>query len=296
MKNKRRILGIVAALLLAVVGTVSLMGYVRSSADKAAADEQLVEVYVIDDFVAMGADADAIRAAVAVEEVPARLVQDGAITDLDDIGDEVAAADLQPGDQLLGARLVSEDLIVEEVDDKVQIAARLDVERAVGGAIEEGDLVGVYISFDPFNIDESGAIVAAGDDAPSDDDADETVPAAIIDPDTGELVEPEASDEEEDDGPDKTPNVSRLEFQHVLVTGVQTVSKPNVADEDTEDASIAQVTGTQYVVTLALSPEESERFVFASEFGHIWLSIEPATVQDDGTRPVTLTNVYSVVD
>ena len=50
-----------------------------------------------------------------------------------------------------------------------------------------------------------------------------------------------------------------------------------------------------YVVTLALSPEQSERFVFAAEFGHVWLSNQPATVSDDGTRLVTLGNVYSVV-
>ena len=55
------------------------------------------------------------------------------------------------------------------------------------------------------------------------------------------------------------------------------------------------MSGTQYVVTLALSPEQSERFVFATEFGQVWLSIDPATVADDGTRLVTLGNVYRVV-
>ena len=91
--------------------------------------------------------------------------------------------------------------------------------------------------------------------------------------------------------------MTRLEFQHVLVTNVQTTNEPvmpDETDEDDEDA-VEQVTGSQYVVTLALSPEQSERFVFATEFGHVWLSNEPATVSDDGTRLVTLGNVYSVV-
>jgi hypothetical protein len=35
--------------------------------------------------------------------------------------------------------------------------------------------------------------------------------------------------------------------------------------------------------------------VFATEFGHVWLSIDPATVSDDGTRVVTLGDVYEVV-
>jgi hypothetical protein len=79
-----------------------------------------------------------------------------------------------------------------------------------------------------------------------------------------------------------------------LVTNVQTTDAPVSAD--TKDTlPVVQVTGSQYVVTLALSPEQSERFVFATEFGHVWLSNEPATVSDDGTRIVTLGNVYSVV-
>ena len=41
-------------------------------------------------------------------------------------------------------------------------------------------------------------------------------------------------------------------------------------------------------MTLALSPAQSERFVFAQEFGHVWLANEPATVTDDGTKLITL--------
>ena len=44
-----------------------------------------------------------------------------------------------------------------------------------------------------------------------------------------------------------------------------------------------------------MSPEQSERFVFATEFGRVWLSLDPAGVGDDGTRPVTLSNMFQVV-
>ena len=80
----------------------------------------------------------------------------------------------------------------------------------------------------------------------------------------------------------------------MLVTNVQTTDAPVNADVK-ETKGVVQVTGLQYVVTLALSPEQSERFVFATEFGHVWLSNEPASVSDDGTRLVTLGNVYAVV-
>jgi pilus assembly protein CpaB len=284
MKNKRRIIGITAAVLLALVGTMSLVAYVRSATDRAVADEALVDVYVVDEFVPKGADASTIRSSVSVEQVPARLQQEGAITELDAIGDDVAAADLQPGDQLLAARLAAQESVSDEVSDKVQVAALLDAERAVGGSIRKGDLVGIYLSFDPFDVDEAGEPVDAGAE----------VQAAASPSDPADTSEEDSNDDNA--GPDRTPNVSRLEFQHVLVTNVQTINPPVSSEDDGEDAAaIEQVTGTQYVVTLALSPEQSERFVFASEFGEVWLSLQPATVDDDGTRPVTLGNVYRVV-
>jgi pilus assembly protein CpaB len=201
----------------------------------------------------------------------------------------VAATDLEPGDQLLAARLAAKQLVSEEVTDKVQISALLEAERAAGGSLEKGDLVGVYLSFDPFELDEAGEQTADG--------ADPAAAAVMADEASGddESAAAEPGTDEAVDGPTKTPNVSRLEFQHVLVTNVQTINAP-VNPEDTDvDTGVAQVTSTQYVVTLALSPEQSERFVFGTEFGHVWLSIEPATVDDDGTRPVTLGNVYTVV-
>ena len=287
MKNRRRIIGIVTATVLALVGTVALVSYVRSATDDAIADEALVDVYVVDEFVPKGAEPATIMSAVSVEQVPARLIQDGALTDLDQVGEQVAASDLQPGDQLLAARLAAKDLVTEEVTDKVQISALLEAERAVGGALEKGDLVGVYLSFDPFDVDVSGQGPEVETDTPAE-------ASALLAPTDDTTTDPEAADTIAK----KTPNVSRLEFRNVLVTNVQTTSAPVTSDDgdDTDDEpTIAQVTGTQYVVTIALSPEQSERFVFAKEFGKVWLSLDPATVTDDGTRPVTLANVYTVV-
>ena len=290
MKNKRRIVGLVAAMLLALVGTVSLVAYVRSAKDKAVAQEALVDVYVVDTFVPKGAGPDTIRSSVEIEQVPARLMQTGAVTDLEVIGDQVAASDLQPGDQLLAARLGLVESVSDEVTDKVQISTLLEAQRAVGGAIQKGDLVGVYVSFDPFNTDEAGE---AGEAGGSTDSAE----AAAVD--AFGTVSTEATSPEESAGPAKTPNVSRLEFRNVLVTNVQTTSAPVTADtadsESDDEATIAQVSGTQYVVTLAMSPEQSERFVFATEFGRVWLSLDPAGVDDDGTRPVTLADMFQVV-
>jgi len=286
MKNKRRIVGIVAAAILAIIGTVALVGYVQSAKDKAVAAESTVGVYVVDKLVPKGAEAETIKSSVSLEQVPARLEQPGALRNLDDVGANVAATDLQPGDQLVGARLVAKDEVAVEVKDKVQIATPvLGPERAVGGALQKGDLVGVYLSFDNFTYESGGRTPDT---------------SGVTDPAATPATAPADGTEASSDGTKRLPNLTHLEFQHVLVTNVQTTDAPVVTDnsDDSKDAAQqgpVQVTGDQYIVTLALSPEQSERFVFAAEYGHIWLSNQPATVSDDGTRLLTLGNVYSVV-
>jgi pilus assembly protein CpaB len=288
MKNKRRIVGIVAAMILATIGTVALVGYVQSAKDKAVAAESTVSVYVVDTLVPKGAAAETIKASVSLEQVPSRLEQPGALRTLDDVGANVAATDLQPGDQLVGARLVAQDEVAVEVKDKVQIATPvLGPERAVGGALKKGDLVGVYLSFDNFTYESGGRTPDT---------------SGVTDPSVTPATVPADSSEESSEGTKQLPNLTHLEFQHVLVTNVQTTDAPvvtQVADsedgEDSEQQVPVQVTGSQYIVTLALSPEQSERFVFAAEYGHVWLSSQPATVVDDGTRLVTLGNTYAVV-
>lgn len=92
--------------------------------------------------------------------------------------------------------------------------------------------------------------------------------------------------------PKKTANTTHLTFQHVQVTNVQSTDEPV---SESKDNGLQQVSAKGYIVTLALSPAQSEQFVFATEFGHVWLSNEPATVSQDGTSVVTLGSVYTVV-
>jgi pilus assembly protein CpaB len=272
MKNRRRTLGILLAVLLAGAGTAALVSYVQSAKDEALAAEALVDVYVVDRIVPKGADAATIRSSISLEKVPARLKQPGAVTSTEVIGSQVAATDLQPGDQLVEARLVGA-ATPSAPADKVQISVELEPERAVGGNLEAGDTVGVYLSFDPFELDEAGQASSAGDASATPDD-----------------TSPEL--------PDKSPNMTHLEFQKVLVTSVQMVDRTqdqtatdNAKGEEAPDLTSANT----FIVTLALDAEQSERLVFASEFGHVWLSNEPATVSEDGTSLVTLGSVYSVV-
>jgi pilus assembly protein CpaB len=267
MKNRRRVLGIGLALLLAAGGTAALVGYVNKTTDAAVANEAQVDVYKVTKPIAKGADGDTIKSSIAVEKIPQRVKPDDAVTDPATIGTNVAAVDLQTGEVLLSSRLVPQAEITAEVPgDKVQVSATLEPERAVGGVLKQGDTVGVYLSFDPFDLDQAGQATAPDANAPT------TAQPAL---------------------PKKSPNSTHLEFEHVLVTNVQVADEQTKTVDGKEQTTLT--TSTHYIVTLALSPAESERFVFASEFGHIWLSNEPATVKDDDTGIITLGDVYTVV-
>lgn len=277
---KRRLIGVVLAVLLAGGGTAALVAYVQTAKKQAVASEVASTVYVVDGKIAKGASAEAIRAAVHVEQVPTRLKQDQAVTDLADLDGMVAAVDLLPGEQLVKARLVpAAELTTDVPDDLMQVSLLLDPERAVGGMLKPGDTVGVFLSFDPFERDTAG-----------------------IEPSTTTSTTATDATTTPSSTPGKTPNMTHLEFQKVRVTSVRAVQSSGgggvgKSDKSSADASdvTAPVSNDKLIVTLALKAPQVEQIVFAAEFGHVWLASEPAQVDESGTRLVTLGNVYTAV-
>ena len=274
---KRKIIGIAVALVLAVIGTLALVAYVENAKDNAVQEEAQVMVFVVTDTIRQGATLSEVRSAVALTEIPARLQAADAITDLDDVDDGlVAGVELLPGEQLLESRLVdAASLVRVEVPEGLQeLTLALSPERAVGADLEAGDLVGVVLSFEPFDIG-----VAQTDDT-NPDSTDN--PAAA-----------------------QTPNTTHLTLSNILVTGVQysqedsqrvsevqTAAADGETDATTLAATVDEAPGQQLLITLALSSAEVEQIVFAAEFGLIYLTGQNADTDIEGTRIVTLSQVY----
>jgi pilus assembly protein CpaB len=147
----RRILAAVAALVLALVGTVVLVAYVRGADARAMAGVQTVPVLVVDQPVAAGTPGNQLTDLVRSELVPAKSAVPGRVTDLDQLAGTVAAVDLEPGEQLLAARFVAPDELraagtaALPAGDQ-EISVLLEPQRAVGGRLSAGDTVGVYLS------------------------------------------------------------------------------------------------------------------------------------------------------
>ncbi|MEM7324118.1 MAG: RcpC/CpaB family pilus assembly protein [Actinomycetota bacterium] len=266
----RRVVGIVAAVLMAAVGTAALAAYVNSAEARALAGEELVEVYVADALIPAGTAAEEIEQFITVERVPLKVKARGAVESLPALAGTVTAVDLLPGEQLISARFVQRsefsdrELGVDVPDDMVEVTVELEPQRAAGGLLEPGQLVMVMASFDPFELSRT-VIPVDGEAVP--------LPSAVADDVSG-----------------KTPNVTDDLLRKVLVTAVQDRAGTN-ADEEQQRLTIAPE-GTVFV-TLAVTPRNANRLVFAAEFGQVWLAIERETVAGDDEPAQTRGNVLN---
>lgn len=141
---QRRVLAAIAAFVLALVGAVLLLSYVGGADDRARASEETVQVLVAQAPIALGTPANQIVAKVGLEDVPARLVAEDAITDLAELGDRPTTGAMLPGDQLSAGRFAERTAVKER--DGEEVSLTLDAQRAVGGALGEGDRVAVYLT------------------------------------------------------------------------------------------------------------------------------------------------------
>ncbi len=254
----RRLVGALLALLLATVGTVILVAYVRAAEQRALAGQELVEVYLVTDTIPAGTPAEEIGDRVAIERVPAMVRPVGAVDDLASLGGLVAAVDLPPGEQLLRTRFVERaqfggrEAGIDVPDDMVEVTVAFDPERAVGGLLEPGQTVAVFASFDPFQLTAS-VVEVDGEQVP--------LPGAVAAEVGG-----------------TTPNSTDLLLRKVLVTAVQQPPDTPGGPGDPERLTVAP--DDEVYVTLAVRPFDAERLVFTAEFGRLWLAVERDTVPE----------------
>ncbi len=269
----RKIAGVFAALLLAAVGTVSLVAYVRNAEERAQAGETLVEVYVVDQSIPAGTAGEQIDAFLRVELVPDKVRAADAIVDLASINGLVAGVDLVPGEQLLGSRFVARsDATNREAgivvpDGMVEVTIELDAQRAVGGFVKPGETVAVLASFDPFDL-KPAKVEVDGEEVP--------LPESVA-------VEVEGA----------TPNTTHMLLRKVLITARQRADSGQVETNDTgASTELTESPNGTILVTLAVRPEDAERLVFTAEFGTLWLAAERTDTPEGDTQIQTRGSVY----
>ena len=148
---KARLLGGIAALVVAVVGTVLLFTYVQGADRRALANTETEDVLVVKQDVPAGTPASQLGQYVVSKPVPRTAVAVDAVADLDALGSKSPSVALVPGEQLLYGRLVDANAYLGPARVEVpaglqEITVRLGIDRVVGGRVQAGDTVGVFIS------------------------------------------------------------------------------------------------------------------------------------------------------
>jgi pilus assembly protein CpaB len=146
---KRRVIGIVAAIALAAVGTIVLVSYVQSARTEAVASGRMVHVWVVKKAIAKGTPSTDIKGSLGRTKMPNNLLANGAVTDLKRLKRIVTNTALVPGEQVLASRFDTPTVARQGDVPKglLQVTVKLDPERALGARVRVGDNVGVLLSF-----------------------------------------------------------------------------------------------------------------------------------------------------
>lgn len=250
---KTRIIGAIVALILAAIGAVLLVGYVRGADARAAEGAELTDVYIVQESIPEGTPGESVTDYVEVDSVPERNVADGNVTNLEDLAGLVADAEILPGEQLLQARFIDPaelaargDVVVPEGMQIVSFT--LPADRVVGGQVRAGDKIGLVGTVDP--------------DEPGDEE---------------DVINP----------------VTSFAFHDVLVTNVQGVVTPNPeAEEQVEqgagDSIMVTIALSAHDIERWVWFAEGE----ASSYAQMWLTLQNEQTSNSDTAPVTGSNAF----
>lgn len=147
MLKRQKLIGVIASVALAAVGTGLLVTYVRSAEDRALKGERTVSALVVVDTIPKGTRAEDITASVRLEQVPTKVLAHESLDSTRSLAGKVAAIDLLPGDQLVATRFATPAEAQGIAPGMLQVTVSLDSVRAIGGQVRKGDSVAVAASF-----------------------------------------------------------------------------------------------------------------------------------------------------
>jgi pilus assembly protein CpaB len=258
---KARLLGGIAALVVAIIGTVLLFNYVQGADRRALANTETEDVLVVKQEVAAGTPASQLGQYLITKTVPKTAVAEGVVDDLNSLGSKVTSVALEPGEQLLTSRMVDANAFlgparVEVPEGLQEITVRLSIDRVVGGKIQAGDTVGVFIS-----LGDAGG--AAGEGGSGTQLTFHKVLVTAVQFSSGQAAQTQGE-------------ATQASSQGAL----------------NAESSDKQTSSDSYLITFARNAVDAEKLVYAAEFGKIYLSKEPAEATEGTNGVVNQTKVF----
>ncbi|MGY3320124.1 Flp pilus assembly protein CpaB [Arthrobacter sp. TE12232] len=150
---KSRLLAGIAALVLAVIGAIVVVSYAQGADARAVQGLDPQDVLVVAKTVPAGTTVEALQPFLTTEKLPGTAVAKSALKNLDGLTGKVTAVDLLPGEQLVAERLIAPEELkasgaVEVPKGLQEVSFQLEPQRVVGGRIEAGDHIGIFINLD----------------------------------------------------------------------------------------------------------------------------------------------------
>ncbi len=271
----KKVVGIIAAVVMAVVGTIVLIVFVRGAEDRALEGETLVTALVADQQIPAGTPVAQIEKLVHTEQIPEKIAPVGVIADLVQVQGKVNDVDIVSGETLLASRFVEPDSFsarktaVEVPDGLLEVTVAMSQEQFVGGVPVPGDHIAVIATaarsqFIPFN----------------NDPLQQNPPPNVT---TNGTVDVSGF------------TITKIIIQQALVTNVQGNPLPAdaVAQSATERTAPAQ--GSLFV-TLALTGPDAERLLYVRNGQSLNANLHMALQHGDALVPSTGISVENVIN
>lgn len=239
----KKVVGIIAAAVMAVAGTLILVVFVRGAEDRALEGEELVTVLVTEQQIPAGTPAAQMEDLVTTEQIPAKVAPEGVVSDLVQVQGLVNSVDFLAGETLLSGRFVEPDNFnarrgsVEVPEGLLEVTLAMSQEQFIGGIPTPGDKIALIVNGDrvdfiPRNTD---PLAQPGDPA---------------DPNAQALTATDLK-------------VTKIILQQALVTNVQGNPVPEAVSGAPEDR--VAPAGGSVLVTLALNGPDTERLLYVRD-------------------------------
>jgi pilus assembly protein CpaB len=246
---------VVLALILATLATAGVFLYTRGVEQSVQEGGTMVSVVVSKVDIPARTDLDQLikDEQFRAIEVPQDAVVGGAVTSLDQLSGKSNAVPILAGEQIPTARISGTvpGGALAIPEGMEAITVSLDASRAVAGAIQTGDHVSIYSTFKGVSVDASGISVS------------------------GRASQSEAT------------TVVLVPTAEVLA-----VFRPVSASAfNGDEAAQTEQLPSAVAITLALSPVDTQDFVFAMENGTTWLGLLPPDADGQSLRPISYAEV-----
>jgi pilus assembly protein CpaB len=262
----RRLLAILAAAVIALVGVASVLLYARGSDARAIEANQPTVVYISKGQVPSATSLnDAVRAGLIEKtSVPAKGLPSGALTSVTDANKSLLAlTDIAPGEYILASRFGTTPLGTKAIEvpaGMVAVSVQLTDPARVGSFVTPGTHIAIFDSY---------KIKAIGSDAKA---------KALNDADV---------------------HGTSLLLADVLVIGMGETalnpgSQPDAKSEDPAAQQQAAAGNASFLVTVAVTPQDAARLVHGINNGTLYAALRSADLKMGSTTRVDDLNLFDL--